>query len=261
MRARFWILALLMLAGGSILAKEPTTFTQAVIQKAISFMPEEQKTKLTPLEADIVKAAKPTPEPRYWVEKGEGNGPSALAEQFRAARKKIGAKPSDSILASALGGLAGNIIALCQPYHTDETASADPKHAKFEKSLDAAAATLKADFDGNQAVSNPSEFAIQLAKSANAQLKNEDEAAMQSAVFALAANKVADCWWTLLVGEKTKPADSNAPTDGNFIGNKRSLKFHLPTCRYLPAEKNRVYFKSREEAVNEGYVPCKVCKP
>lgn len=260
MRARFWILALLLLAGGPVLAKEPTTFTQAVIRKATSFMPEEQKTKLTPLEADIVKAAKPTPEPRYWVEKSEGNGPSALAEQFRAARKKIAAKPSDSGLASTLGGLAGNIIALCQPYHTDETASAGPKHATFEKSLDTAAATLKADFDGNQAVSNPSEFAIQLAKSANAQLKNEDEPAMQSAVFALAANKVADCWWTLLVGEKPQPSEVK-PADGSFIGNKRSLKFHKADCRFMPAEKNRVYYKTRDEAVNEGYVPCKVCKP
>ena len=260
MKNRIWFMAVLLLITAPIPAKEPASFTQAVIQKATSFMPDEVKTKLTPLEAEIIKAAKPLPEPKYFVEKSEGNGPSTFAEQFRAARKKIGAKPSYSTLAPSLGGLAGTIISLCQPYHTDETSTSSPKHQAFEKGLDTAAATLKADFDGNQAVSNPSEFAIQLAKSANGMLKTEDEAAVQSAVFALAANSVADCWWTLLVGEKAQSSES-APAAGNFIGNKRSLKFHLPTCRYLPAEKNRVYFKTREEAVNEGFVPCKVCKP
>ena len=260
MKSRLWLLTALLLAGTVTLAKEPTTFTEAVIQKAISFMPAESKAKLTPLEAQMVKAAKLTPEPRYWVEKSEGNGPSALAEQFRSARKKIAGKPSDSALATVLGGLAGNVIVLCQPYHTDEIACSGPKHAAFEKTLDSAAGTLKVDFDGNTIVSNPSEFAIQLARSANGLLKNEDEAAVQSAVFSLAANGVADCWWTLLVGEKTQ-ASETIPATGNFIGNKRSLKFHLPTCKYLPAEKNRVYFKTREEAINEGFVPCKVCKP
>ena len=250
----------LLLAANMAFAAEPITFTQAVIHKAISFMPDESKAKLTPLEAQIVKSAKPTPEPRYWVEKGEGNGPSALADQFRAVRKKLAGKPSDSVLATVLGGLAGDVIALCQPYHTDETASTGPKHAAFEKGLDSAAGTLKADFDGNTVVSNPSDFATQLAKSANGLLKNEDEAAVQSAVFSLAANGVADCWWTLLVSEKAQ-SSADTPATGSFIGNKRSLKFHLPTCRYLPAEKNRVHFKTREEAINEGFVPCKVCKP
>jgi hypothetical protein len=261
MRTNIWFMALLLLAGGPILSKEPATFTEAVIQKAVSFMPAEVKAKLTLLEADIVKASKPTPEPRYYVEKGEGNGATALADKFREARKKIGAKPADSALTSVLGGLAGTVIGLCQPYHTDPTAFTGPKHAEFEKALDAAAGKLKADFDGNKVVSNPSEFAVQIAKSANGWLTSEDEAAMQSAVFSLAANGVADCWWTLLVSEKTQSADSSKPIEGGFIGNKRSLKFHLPTCRYLPAEKNRVYFKTREEAIAEGYVPCKVCKP
>lgn len=259
MKTRIVLLALLV-AANMAFAAEPTTFTQAVVRKAISFMPDESKTKLTPLEAQIVKAAKPSPEPRYWVEKAEGNGPSALAEQFRTARKKIGAKPSDAVLAAVLGGLAGNVVALAQPYHTDELACSGEKHATFEKALDSAAGTLKADFDGNTAVSNPSEFAIQLAKSANGLLKSEDQAAMQSAVFSIAANGVADCWWTLLVSEKTQTT-TNASTSGDFIGNKRSLKFHLPTCRFMPAEKNRIYFKTREEAINEGFVPCKVCKP
>lgn len=46
-----------------------------------------------------------------------------------------------------------------------------------------------------------------------------------------------------------------------YIGNKSSKKFHLPSCTTLPAEHNRVYFKTREEAINAGYVPCKRCNP
>lgn len=50
------------------------------------------------------------------------------------------------------------------------------------------------------------------------------------------------------------------PTDvGEYIGNKNSKKFHLPTCKNLPAEKNRVFFDSRQEAVDAGYDPCGNC--
>lgn len=58
-----------------------------------------------------------------------------------------------------------------------------------------------------------------------------------------------------------KAAQSTAQTSGNFIGNKNTKKFHKPTCSSLPAEHNRVYFKTRDVAVGEGYVPCKRCNP
>ena len=48
---------------------------------------------------------------------------------------------------------------------------------------------------------------------------------------------------------------------GEYIGNVNSKKFHLPTCQTLPAEQNRVFFDSREEAVDAGYSPCGNCKP
>ncbi len=47
----------------------------------------------------------------------------------------------------------------------------------------------------------------------------------------------------------------------SYIGNKNSKKFHLPSCSTLPAEKNRVYFNSRKEAVSSGYDPCGRCHP
>ena len=46
-----------------------------------------------------------------------------------------------------------------------------------------------------------------------------------------------------------------------YIGNLNTHKFHLPSCSTLPKESNRVYFDSREEAVADGYVPCKKCNP
>lgn len=47
----------------------------------------------------------------------------------------------------------------------------------------------------------------------------------------------------------------------NYIGNKDSKKFHRTTCSSLPAEKNRVYFATRNEAIAAGYTPCKICNP
>jgi len=51
------------------------------------------------------------------------------------------------------------------------------------------------------------------------------------------------------------------PVQGQYIGNENSKKFHRPTCSTLPAPQNRVYFKTRDEAVRAGYAACKVCKP
>lgn len=54
---------------------------------------------------------------------------------------------------------------------------------------------------------------------------------------------------------------SDSGAAGNYIGNKKSRKFHRPSCQSLPERQNQVIFDSREEAVKEGYVPCKSCKP
>ncbi len=46
-----------------------------------------------------------------------------------------------------------------------------------------------------------------------------------------------------------------------YIGNKKTKKFHRPSCYTLPAEHNRIYFGSREEAINSDFVPCETCNP
>ncbi len=58
-----------------------------------------------------------------------------------------------------------------------------------------------------------------------------------------------------------KDEDAGASDAGDYIGNKNSKKFHLPTCKNLPAEKNRVYLSSRDEAIQKGFDPCGNCDP
>lgn len=47
--------------------------------------------------------------------------------------------------------------------------------------------------------------------------------------------------------------------DITYIGNRNSLRFHLPTCSGLPGQENRVYFDSYNEAIAQGYTPCGRC--
>lgn len=46
-----------------------------------------------------------------------------------------------------------------------------------------------------------------------------------------------------------------------YVGNKKSMKFHLPTCDNLPAQKNAVILSTRKDATDKGYTPCQGCKP
>lgn len=45
----------------------------------------------------------------------------------------------------------------------------------------------------------------------------------------------------------------------HIIGNKSSKKYHLPTCGYLPDEKNQIVFSSADQAEDQGYDPCQKC--
>lgn len=56
---------------------------------------------------------------------------------------------------------------------------------------------------------------------------------------------------------KSSTQDTSLP----FIANKNTGKFHSSDCSGLPKEANRIYFKTAEEALQEGYEPCKNCRP
>lgn len=65
--------------------------------------------------------------------------------------------------------------------------------------------------------------------------------------------------------EKNKPQETDTKVDTiaestvSYIGNRNTKKFHLPTCNSLPAEKNRVPLDTRENAIEQGFDPCKRC--
>ena len=56
---------------------------------------------------------------------------------------------------------------------------------------------------------------------------------------------------------------SDSDTSGSYIGNSNSGKFHKIDCKWgqKTSEHNRVYFNSRNDAISQGYIPCKVCNP
>ena len=65
-------------------------------------------------------------------------------------------------------------------------------------------------------------------------------------------------------GASSFPASSASVASADeesYIGNLNSKKFHLPFCSSLPKEDNRVYFATRDAAVEAGYTPCGTCNP
>jgi competence protein ComEC len=89
---------------------------------------------------------------------------------------------------------------------------------------------------------------------ANVQVYRTDEAG--TIVFTSDGSKIT-------IDKKASAIKENAPPVKTmvYIGNKNTKKFHLETCRSLPAPENRVYYKSRDEAIKAGYIVCKICNP
>lgn len=68
---------------------------------------------------------------------------------------------------------------------------------------------------------------------------------------------------TIKVINKHKTSSKKKSKSFSYIGNSYSGKFHKSTCYWCKKMKSshRVKFKSRKQAINWSYVPCKVCKP
>lgn len=57
---------------------------------------------------------------------------------------------------------------------------------------------------------------------------------------------------------------SSTASEPNYILNTNTKKFHYPDCSSVDdmKESNKIYFTgTRDEAVSQGYVPCKRCNP
>lgn len=63
------------------------------------------------------------------------------------------------------------------------------------------------------------------------------------------------------VAKSTQSTASSS--SANYIGNSNSFKFHKASCREVSrmSENNKVFFNSRDDAINGGYVGCKICNP
>lgn len=50
---------------------------------------------------------------------------------------------------------------------------------------------------------------------------------------------------------------------GSYVANRRSGIFHYSGCRYVyrMSERNKEYYSDREDCIDDGYRPCKVCRP
>lgn len=56
---------------------------------------------------------------------------------------------------------------------------------------------------------------------------------------------------------------SSSSSSGSYIGNSNTGKFHELSCKWGQkiSSHNKVTFNSRNEAISQGYQPCKVCNP
>lgn len=72
------------------------------------------------------------------------------------------------------------------------------------------------------------------------------------------------------VGAKTEQTNTDKtntnhtiPKEAMYIGNRNSKIFHYADCASInkTKESNRMYFQNKEEALEQGYQSCKVCKP
>ena len=62
----------------------------------------------------------------------------------------------------------------------------------------------------------------------------------------------------------SKDSSSSSSSDsGSYVGNSNTGKFHEPSCRWGQkiSDNNKVTFASRNDAISQGYQPCKVCNP
>ncbi len=63
--------------------------------------------------------------------------------------------------------------------------------------------------------------------------------------------------------EQFKPVAKSEVTEYRYVASKNSKVFHKSTCAWAKriASENLVYYKTREDAINDGKRPCKTCNP
>lgn len=61
----------------------------------------------------------------------------------------------------------------------------------------------------------------------------------------------------------TSAQSTSSSDSASYVGNANSGKFHESYCSSVGkmSEGNKVFFSSRNDAINQGYTPCKICNP
>jgi len=77
----------------------------------------------------------------------------------------------------------------------------------------------------------------------------------------VAASDGENITFTTLKNTVEPRAPAAATAAAGYIGNKNTRKFHLPSCLSLPEPSNQIRLQTRDEAINSGFVPCKICNP
>ena len=72
---------------------------------------------------------------------------------------------------------------------------------------------------------------------------------------------VADTHSSSSSSSSTSSSDSSGT--GSYVANGNSGKFHVASCSSVSkmSENNKIFFSSRDEAISQGYEPCKICNP
>lgn len=153
----------------------------------------------------------------------------------------------EDILASS-ADLSATVLKVC--HHGSDTSSTYP----FLYEVNPRYGVISCEFEGKYG--HPSEEVLSRFKDAEIDLYRTD---LQGHIVAQSdGNRVT------FSTERNEDVDTNPKivlTSGAYIGNVNSKAFHLESCSGLPAEENRCYFASREDAVAEGFTPCGRCKP
>ena len=58
-------------------------------------------------------------------------------------------------------------------------------------------------------------------------------------------------------------SDDESSTSSEYWASAKTDKFHLPTCEWAEkiSDANKVVYHSRDDAIEDGKVPCSVCNP
>jgi competence protein ComEC len=102
---------------------------------------------------------------------------------------------------------------------------------------------------------HPHEETLSKLRDAGAALYRTD---MQGTVTAVSDGKTVTFATERSSGIQTNPT-AQAPANDYYVGNANTRKLHSPACNSLPAERNRVYFGTLDEALAAGYTRHTAC--